>query len=117
MLGMDFGEQKREITLRPSGGPNDVRRAGFELVEEFSRRPDPALPNIPQVLADSFSGIGLGSGIEELLIGLAILHNGRGLSVNRQHHRTLGFLSCFRIAGAAPGRRQRLTILGDVKPA
>jgi len=59
---------------------------GFELVEEFSRRPDPAFPNIPQSLVDTFRRIGLSGGIEEPLIGFGILHNGRGFSVHRQHH-------------------------------
>ena len=41
---------------------------GFKLVEEFSHRPDPALPNVPQALADTFCRFGLSSGIEEPLI-------------------------------------------------
>jgi len=75
---------------------------GFELFEESPRRPDPAFPDVTQSLADALCCIGLRRDIEEPLIGLGILHNGRGLSVNRQHHRTFGFPELFQKIARSP---------------
>src|SRR5450755_2903245 len=79
-----------------------------EALEKLPRRADLALFCVLQPLTDALVGVGLGSNVEQALIGFGVLHDGRSLSLYGQHHGALGFLELFHeITRPATERRQR----------
>jgi hypothetical protein len=62
---------------------------GFELVEEFPRRPGSFFPRVFEPLPDAFSGISARSDVEQALIGFGVLYNRCRFASHREHNRAL----------------------------
>jgi hypothetical protein len=89
---------------------------GFKLLEKLPCRAGAAIRYVIKPLADAFLSIGARGDVEQALIGFRILHDGGGLSVNREHYGAFGFLKLFHeVAGRPPKCRQRLNVTCDVK--
>ena len=65
---------------------------GFELGEKLPYGLEPSLLFVFEALTNSFFGVSLGGNVEQPLISLGILHDCRGLPIDRQHHGALAFL-------------------------
>jgi len=78
---------------------------GFKFVEELPRGPCSSFFHILQTLADAFLRVGTGGNVKQALIGLGVLHDGRGLPLHPKHHGRLLFLSCFM---KSPERRRKV---------
>jgi hypothetical protein len=65
----------------------------FKFGEKLPRWPRPSLFHILQSLPDAFLFIRAGCDVEQALIGIGVLHNGRSLPVSTTGR--LLFLSCF----------------------
>ena len=59
------------------------------LVKYLSRRASASVGHVIKPLMDAFLGISLGGNIEQSLIGLGVLYDGRGLPPHREHHGAL----------------------------
>src|ERR1700674_1490939 len=69
-----------------------------------------------QALADSLEDVRAGGNVEQPLVGLGVLHNGRGFTLNRQDDGALALLELFhKVAGAAAEGGQRMDVSGDVE--
>jgi hypothetical protein len=89
---------------------------GFEVPENFPRRPDLPLFCVFQTLTDTFFCIGTGGNVEQALIGFGILYDSRCLPFHRKHHSALClFKLLHEIAGSAAKRRQGLDVVRNVK--
>jgi len=86
------------------------------LANYFSRRASGSVGYVIQSLTDAFPGVGLGSDIEQSLIGFGVLDDGRGLPPHGEHHGAPAFPKLLQeIAGGAAEGRQRLDVLGNVQ--
>jgi hypothetical protein len=86
------------------------------LVKYLSRWVSASVGYVIQALTDAFLGIGLGSNIEQSLIGFGVLHDGRCFPPHGEHHGALVPSELFHeIAGPATEGGQRLDVLGNVK--
>src|ERR1700674_1713245 len=89
---------------------------GFELVEKLLRGPSFSFFRVLQALTDAFLCIDAGSDVEQALIGLGILHDGRCLPPHREHHRALALLELLdEVARPSAEGCQRLDVFGDIK--
>src|SRR5467141_3397377 len=89
---------------------------GFKLVEKLLRGSGLSFFRVRQALTDTFRNIGASSNVEQVLIGLRILHDGRGLSFHSKHHGALALLELlYEVAGAAAECGQRLDVTRDVQ--
>src|SRR5258708_1538813 len=87
-----------------------------DLREHFPGRARATVSGIVESLPDGFKHIGVCGKVEQLLIGLRVLHDSRGLAVYREHHGTLAFLDVAKKSRRpAPERRKRLDVLGKVQ--
>ena len=79
---------------------------GFKLFKKFLRGPNLSFFRVIQALTDAFLRIDTGGNIEQSLIGLGILDDGRRLPLHGEHHRALAsLLSCFM---KSPERRRKV---------
>jgi hypothetical protein len=62
---------------------------GTYLVEHFARRPGTAIGNVFKSLPYALGRAGLGRQIEQLLVGLDVLHHDSGFSIHSQNQRPL----------------------------
>jgi hypothetical protein len=91
---------------------------GFEIVEKLPRRPDLSFLRVLQPLTDAFLDIGMGSNVEQTLVGFGILYDSRSPSLYRKHHGALIFFKLFHeVPGPPPEGRQRLDVIRDVNHA
>jgi hypothetical protein len=89
---------------------------GFELVEKLPRGPSLSFFRTFKALPDAFLSVGMGSNIEQSLIGFGVLHDCGCFPLHCEYHGALAFLKLlYEIAGTTPESRQRLDILGNVK--
>src|SRR5277367_2331302 len=65
---------------------------GFEFAEKLSYRSHLSLFRIPKALPDALFCVSPGGNVEQTLIGLRVLHNGRSFAFHRKHHWALAFL-------------------------
>jgi hypothetical protein len=83
----------------------------FKVVEELRSRPDPALSDVLQSLADAFLRISPRCDVEQALISFGVLHDGCRFPVHRKDHWALALFKLFqKFAGAAAESCQRLDI-------
>src|SRR5580698_2905850 len=72
--------------------------------------------HVIEPLADSLFRIGTRGDVEQALVGFGVLHDGRGLSFDGEHHGTLALLQLLHeVAGTTAKSRKRLNVLGDVQ--
>ncbi len=89
---------------------------GFEIREKLPRR-----ANLPPLhafdsLTDAFVRMGASGNIEQALVSLGVLHDGRRFAFHREHHGALGLLKLFHEVPGPPAKGcQRLHITLDVK--
>ena len=83
---------------------------GAYLVEHLACRPRPAIGNVLKALPDA-----LGRQIEQLLVGLGVLHHGGGFSVHGQNQRPLGLSQVAqKLCRVVAEGRHGLNVFGDV---
>ena len=68
---------------------------GFKVGEELFGWAHFALSCVLQALTDALLGIGAGGDVEQVLIRLGVLYDGRCLPLYGEHHGALGFLELF----------------------
>src|ERR1700687_5331314 len=86
------------------------------LVEYLSCWASTSVGYIIKPLADAFLCVGTGRNVEQVLIGLGVLHDSRCFTLHRKHHWALALLELFhKVAGTSAEGRQRLDVLGDVQ--
>src|SRR6267378_1655539 len=87
-----------------------------DVVKDLFGGPGASVGHVIEPLADPFFRIRAGGDVEQALVRLGILHDGRSLSLYSEHHGALAFLQLLHeVAGTAPEGRQRLDVLGNVK--
>jgi hypothetical protein len=76
------------------------------LVKYLYCRARTTVCDVVQTLTDSFPSIGASGNVEETLVGFGVLHNGSGLSIHCQHHRTFGLFELFHEITGRPAKRR-----------
>ena len=66
--------------------------SGFEFAEELLRPARAPFSGIFQPLANALTSVGLRGNVEQALVCLSILNNGRSLAIHREDHGTLTLL-------------------------
>lgn len=72
---------------------------GFELGKELSRRSESPVLFVFEALTNSLFGVVLRGNIEQVLMGLGVLHHCRVLAVLRRHRGALGFVELLHDVG------------------
>jgi hypothetical protein len=86
------------------------------LLEHIAGRPGPPARYILNALLNAFIRIRSSSDIKQALVGLGILDNDLGSSIDGEDHRTASVLQVLhRLGRLAPKVRQRLNVLGNVQ--
>ena len=89
---------------------------GFKFRKELFDVAAFPLLGLLQALADSLENVRAGGDVEQALVSLGVLHNGRRFTLNRQDDGALALLELFhKVAGAAAEGGQRMDVLGDVE--
>jgi hypothetical protein len=89
--------------------------SGFEFAEELLRRARAPFSGIFQPLANALTSVGLRCNVEQALVCLSILNNGRGFAIHRQYHGPLTLLDLFEeFARTASKGCQRLDVSRDI---
>src|SRR5258708_32523823 len=87
-----------------------------DVVKDFFGGPGASVGHVIEPLADSFFRIRTGGDVEQALVRLGILHDGRSLSLYSEYHGALAFLQLLHeVAGTAPEGLQPLDGLGNLK--
>jgi len=90
--------------------------APAQLVEHLTGRTRPSVGDIVHSLPDSLVNVGASRAVEQPLIGFRVLHDGLGLAIDGQDHRSPGLLHLLKKFPRSPPKIcQRLNVLRDVE--
>ena len=89
---------------------------GFEAVEELSRRAGLSFVRVIQTLPNSLARVSARSNVEQALICLRVLDDGRGPALHGEHDGALTLLELFHEVARPPAKsRKRMNILRDIE--
>lgn len=90
--------------------------AGFKLGKDLACRANPCFSRVFEALTDAFFGVGARGNVEQALVGLGVLDDGRGLAIHRKHHGAFALLEMLdEVAGRAAEGREGLDVGSNVE--